>query len=89
MAHLAARRRHLARVEHGRKLRPDVRTQVVTQADLEALNATLEAIDRSESMFRDLEAACREKGDTQRVQACYVARLRLGEARRIVEHAFR
>ena len=66
-----------------------MRNGVVTQADLEALNAVLERMRDVDEELRDLEALCRQKGDTQRVQSCYVSRLRLGEARAIVEHAFR
>jgi hypothetical protein len=65
------------------------RTQVVTQADLEAMNAALEALDAARDAVTTVQDACREKDDSDRVGRCKIAKFRLAEARTIIEHAFR
>jgi hypothetical protein len=65
------------------------RTQVVTQGDLEALNAALDAIAHADDAISTVRAMCLEKQDSDRAGRCKIARFRLNEARQIIEHAFR
>lgn len=65
------------------------RLQVVTQADLEAMNAALEAIVHADDAISLVQTMCREKADSDRAGRCKIARFRLNEARQIIEHAFR
>jgi hypothetical protein len=63
--------------------------QVVTQADLEAMNAAIEAIEAADDAIELVQAMCREKQDSDRAGRCKIARFLLNEARQIIEHAFR
>ena len=65
------------------------RTSVVTQADLAALDAVLTALEKTDAEVVTLQEMCREKGDSDRLGRCRIARFRLDEARKIMEHAFR